>query len=65
MPDGPAHATTTLPWLAAGTQDAMRAAWVAAHPDRAEAAARDVVLARHPALPFSLLDEAVELVTRR
>lgn len=39
----------------------MRTAWHA----QGEGAARDVALARHPALPLTLIEEAVALFARR
>jgi hypothetical protein len=61
MPDGPVNPTPPLPWLAAATAAAMQAAWRA----RGEDAAREVALARHPALPLTLIEEAVALLARR
>lgn len=61
MPDGPASPAPPLPWLSATTAAAMRTAWHA----QGEGAARDVALARHPALPLTLIEEAVALFARR
>jgi len=55
-------------WLSVTTVAAMRAAWLSrAGQDRgvAEAAVREIALARHPALPLTLIEDAVALVIRR
>ncbi|MDB5316007.1 MAG: hypothetical protein JWO24_1851 [Rhodospirillales bacterium] len=47
----------------------MRHVWEArggsAHRERTKAAAREIVLARYPALPLTMIEAAVALVARR
>lgn len=64
MPDGEPP-RPSLPWLSAATLGGARAA---RRPSDAftrrdvRAAVHDVILARHPALPFTLIGEAVAYV---